>query len=643
MRWKLATLALIAVIVLLAVTTISIVEVARTRWSVASGPAGNPSLLPWLVALVGLGTTVVVNLLLRTALRRERHALTTVREKILERDRAEKRFRDAFETSPIGMAMLNLQGHFVKVNRAFSQITGHHSQALLQTAVLSITHPDDVAAERDAIAAMLHGARSSVTSEKRYLHADGRPVWVSVNTSLVRDAEGEPVELLQQIQDITERRRFEHKLQHMADHDSLTGLLNRRRFEEELDRHLANVRRLGPRGAVLMLDLDHFKYINDSLGHHAGDDLIATVARRLEAVLRETDVVARLGGDEFAVLLPGARVAEAEKVARKLLADLRSATVTLSGQRRRVSASLGIALIREETETADELMVNADMALYDAKEAGRDRVAVFADERQRRARMEARASWVERLEDALENDGFELYAQPVVDLQTGAAVHHELLLRMRAQDGDLVPPAAFLYIAERYGLIGDIDRWVVGRAIDLLAEQARPGRTRALEVNLSGLSLRDPRLLELIEERLRATAIAPGSLILEVSESAAVSNVMLARDFAKRVSELGCRFALDDFGAGYGSFSYLKHLPCDLVKIDGEFVRGCETNLTDQLVVQAVVQIARGLGKRTVGELVEQSSTVERLRSWGVDYAQGYHLGAPAPVESLVGSGVLVG
>jgi len=507
--------------------------------------------------------------------------------------------------------------------------------------VLSITHPDDLAAERDAIAAMLHGETSSVSSERRYLHAGGHPVWVSVNTSLVRDARGEPVELLQQIQDITERRRFEHKLQHMADRDSLTGLLNRRRFEEELDRHLANVRRFGPRGAILMLDLDHFKDVNDSLGHHAGDDLIAAVARRLESALRETDVVARLGGDEFAVLLPGASAADAEKVAGKLLADLRGATVTLSGQRRRVSASLGIALIREMAETADELMVNADMALYDAKDAGRNRVAVFADEGQRRARMEVRASWVERLEDALENDGFALYAQPIVDLRTGAAVHHELLIRMRAEDGDLIPPAAFLYIAERYGLIGDVDRWVVGRAIDLVDEHARAGRSLSREVNLSGFSLGDPRLLELIEERMRATAIDPASLIFEVSESAAVSNVMVARDFAKRISKLGCRFALDDFGAGYGSFSYLKHLPCDLVKIDGEFVRGCETNLTDQLVVQAVVQIARGLGKRTVAELVEQGSTLDRLRSWGVDYAQGYHLGAPAPVESLLGIEVL--
>jgi len=643
MRLVWATLARAAVVVLLATTAIAtFVEVAGREWTVtAGGPAGGLSLLPWLVALGGLATALLVNLVLRGALRRERFALAKVREKIVERDRAEVRFRDAFATSPIGMAMVDLEGRFVKVNRAFCQITGYHSEALLHAAVLSITHPDDVPAQREAVAATLGGKTSAVSSEMRYLHAGGRSVWVSVNTSLVRDGQGEPVELLQQIQDITERRRFEHKLQHMADHDSLTGLLNRRRFEEELDRHLAGVGRFGPRGAILMLDLDNFKDVNDSLGHHAGDELIATVAGRLQSVLRETDVVARLGGDEFAVLLPGARAAEAEKVAGKLLDDLRGATVELSGQRRRVSASLGIALIRGTGESADELMVNADMALYDAKGAGRDRVTVFADESQRRARMEARASWVERLEHALEHDGFALYAQPIVDLRTGAAVHHELLLRMRAEDGDLIPPAAFLHIAERYGLIGEVDRWVVGRAIDLVDEHAHAGRALSFEVNLSGLSLADPLLLELIEDRVRETEIDPASLIFEVSESAAVSNVMVARDFARRISELGCRFALDDFGAGYGSFSYLKHLPCDLVKIDGEFIRGCETNLTDQLVVKAVVEIARGLGKRTVAELVEQGSTLQRLRSWGVDYAQGYHLGAPAPVESLLGVEVL--
>ncbi len=419
------------------------VEVAGRRWTVtAGGPAGGVSLLPWLVALGGLGTAVLVTLVLHGALRRERAALAKVREKIIERDRAEERLRDAFATSPIGMAMLDLQGRFVKVNRAFGQITGYHSRALLETAVLGITHPDDVAAQRDAVAAMLGGKTSAVSSEMRYLHAGGRSVWVSINTSLVRDARGEPVELLQQIQDITERRRFEHKLQHMADHDSLTGLLNRRRFEEELDRHLAGAGRFGPRGAILMLDLDNFKDVNDSLGHPAGDELIATVAGRLRGVLRETDVVARLGGDEFAVLLPGARAAEAEKVAGKLLDDLRGATVELSGQRRRVSASLGIALIRGTGESADELMVNADMALYDAKGAGRDRVTAFAYEGQRRARMEARASGVERLEHALEHDGFALYAQPIVDLRTGAAVHHELLLRMRAEDGDLIQPSS---------------------------------------------------------------------------------------------------------------------------------------------------------------------------------------------------------
>ncbi len=247
--------------------------------------------------------------------------------------------------------------------------------------------------------------------------------------------------------------------------------------------------------------------------------------------------------------------------------------------------------------------------------------------------MRARVSWVERIQGALENDGFVLYAQPIVDLRTSLVTRHELLLRMRAEDGDLIPPGAFLYVAERYGLVNEIDRWVVRRAIGLIRKARKAGRELRLEVNISGLSLGDEELLGLIERELADGEINPGNLIFEVTETAAVSNIVAAREFAERVCALGCRFALDDFGAGFGSFYYLKHLPFDYLKIDGEFVTNALTNRPDQLIIEAVIGIAKGLGKETIAEFAGDRRTLRYLQKEGVDMAQGHHIGRPVPIE----------
>jgi diguanylate cyclase (GGDEF)-like protein/PAS domain S-box-containing protein len=601
---------------------------------------GHDGVLPLVIGLGGAGLTIVLGLLLAAAGRRERSALAKMRERMDERDsaeaalrEAEARFRGAFDGAPIGVAIVDLDGRVAEVNAAFSRLTGYPADQLLGTSFGSITHPDDREISYDRFQQLLRGGRT-ISFDQRYLHAAGHTIWASVHSRLVRRVDGRPLHLITMIEDVTDRREFEHKLRYMADHDPLTGLLNRRRFEDEVDRQVAHSQRYGGGGAVLMLDLDHFKYTNDSLGHRAGDELIVAVAKVLRGALRETDTLARLGGDEFAVLLPRAAEDEARHVGEKLLAALRGEAVAFGLRKRRLTASMGIALIDGSGDdlTADDLLVSADLALYDAKEASRDGLRVFANEEQREARMRARVTWVERIQSALENDGFVLYAQPIVDLRTRFVTRHELLLRMRAEDGDLIPPGAFLYVAERYGLVNEIDRWVVRRAIGLIRQAQGAGRELRLEVNISGLSLGDEELLSLIERELADGDINPGNLIFEVTETAAVSNIVAAREFAERVCALGCRFALDDFGAGYGSFYYLKHLPFDYVKIDGEFVRNCVDSETDQLVVQAVVQIARGLGKQTIAEFVEDEATIEVLERFGVDYAQGYHVGRPAPL-----------
>ena len=279
------------------------------------------------------------------------------------------------------------------------------------------------------------------------------------------------------------------------------------------------------------------------------------------------------------------------------------------------------------------MLVNADLAMYDAKNAGRDRAELHTDGEHDASVMKGRMTWAQRIGGALQHDGFTLMAQPIVDLATGLPSQYELLLRMRDEGGDLVSPGAFLHIAERLGMVQEIDRWVTEQEISLLAERRARGEALTLEVNLSGLSIGDPKLLELISRELERTNVPPHDLIFEVTETAAVINMARAGQFVRDFTRLGCRFALDDFGAGYGSFYYLKHLPFDFLKIDGEFVKGCRTSETDRLLIKAAVDIAAGMGKRTIAEFVGDDETTHLLSRLGVDYGQGFHLGRPAPLD----------
>ena len=555
---------------------------------------------------------------------------------VTARQRAEERFQRAFEAAPIGMALMSLEGHFLRVNLALCAITGYDAEALEATSDEAITHPDDFACSPRGRWESADEAGANFECDKRYITAAGHTVSVQMHVAVVRDAEGRPDHLLAQVQDVTERKRFEEQLQYMADHDPLTGLLNRRCFELEVGRHLAQVARYGVSGALLVLDIDHFKTINDSLGHNAGDELIIGVAGVLLERLRRTDAVARLGGDEFAVLLPMADEHEAKALGQSLLDDVRERTAQLDGERRRaVTMSLGVALFDGAAVTPEDMIVNADLAMYDAKEAGRDRLAMYATAEHRHSRAKARLTWVDRMDRALKEDGYLLEAQPIRDLACGEISQYELLIRMRGHDGDVIPPAAFLYVAERFGMIGGIDAWVAGQAIDLIAEHNAAGRDLRLEVNLSARSLGDPKLLAAIEDRLRFTGVDPSGLIFEITETAAVASFAQARAFADRLRELGCGFALDDFGAGFGSFYYLKHLPFDYLKIDGEFVANCTRNVTDRLVIQAVVDIARGMGKKTIAEFVTDEGTQRVVERLGVDHAQGDFVGAAGPLAAL--------
>jgi EAL domain-containing protein (putative c-di-GMP-specific phosphodiesterase class I) len=313
---------------------------------------------------------------------------------------------------------------------------------------------------------------------------------------------------------------------------------------------------------------------------------------------------------------------------------VRRQALVAGGQRLRITTSVGLALFDGSAAEGEDLLADADLAMYEAKESGRDRYAVYTQERQ--AHAQARFTWAERIRRALERDLFVLHAQPILNVAEGRVSQYELLLRMQDGVGGLPRPGAFLPTAERFGLITEIDRWVVKNAINLIASHRAAGNSLRLEVNLSAKSLGDDQLPQLIEHELAATSIDPASLILEITETAAISNMEEARDFAERLVALGCRFALDDFGAGFGSFFYLKYLPIDLLKIDGDFIHSLASSVTDQLVVKAIVSIAHGLGVKTVAEFVGDDDTLDLLRSYGVDYAQGFHVGRPRPASELL-------
>ncbi len=575
-----------------------------------------------------------------------------LREEISRRERLEKvareverglrevreRFESAFDNAPIGMALIAMDGRWLQVNDALCRITGHTGEALKATTLRAMTHPDDLDLDAEQLQRLLAGQIPSYQVEKRYRHALGHHVWVLVTTSIVRDEDRVPLYVVTQVQDVSERKELARRLEYFVDHDFLTGLFNRRHFEQELAKETERVARYGSPGAVLVIDLDNFKDVNDSFGHKAGDDLLKGVAGLLRQRLRNTDTVARIGGDEFAVLLPQTDSQHAQELADEVVKALGRQMAVLADQSIRITASIGVTMFDGLTDT--EVLAYADLAMYEAKETGRNRVAMYRPIGVKKERGSTRLVEAERIRHALEDDRLVLYCQPIFDLATNEICQYELLLRLpEGTQGELLPPSGFLYAAERFGLIQAIDGWVVRKAIALIAEHARAGLKLVLNVNLSGKSIGDRKLAVLIEEALAETGIDPTQLNFELTETAAIANVEEARAFASRLRGRGCQFALDDFGAGFGSFYYLKNFPFDFLKIDGDFIRGLATSPMDQLVVEAIVSIARGMGKKTVAEFVADEETTCLLRTIGVDYAQGHHFGMPRPVSDVLQTG----
>ena len=584
----------------------------------------------WRRAVILVALTVVLGRVVQrivTRLERETRAARTATEQ------SERLFLDA----PHGVAVLDTMGRIQFVNAALCGLVGLPPDELEGTWLTDLSPPGD-ASIANHLARIHEDVSRSSASDCVVRDYRGQDIHVALSSRLLRrQGSEEPDIVLVNVVDVSERRRYQDRLAHLVDHDVLTGLANRRRFDTELQRHLERCRRYGQSGAVLLLDLDNFKQVNDSLGHNAGDQLLVTIGGILRRSVRDTDVVARLGGDEFALLLTDGDQAGAERVGRDVVDRVRELAATLDGVRRRVTASVGAVTFQAASEHATDILALADMTMYDAKEAGRNQVAVLPEGDMRPPKFSARLQWQSRIEEAIEKDRFELHLQPIMSLAHDRITSAEVLLRLRDED-ELVPPSRFVYIAERTGLMPQVDAWVVEHSLAILARLREIDPTFELEVNLSGHSIGHPDIESTIRDSLERHAVDPSALILEITETAAVADVALARAFAERMTELGCAFALDDFGAGFGSFYYLKHLIFDYVKIDGEFVAHVHESQVDRTIMRSIVGIAHDLGKRTVAEFVSSPEILEVVRAEGVDFAQGFLIGRPVPEGEFIAS-----
>lgn len=435
---------------------------------------------------------------------------------------------------------------------------------------------------------------------------------------------------------LDQARKTEMELRYLADHDSLTGLLDRRRFRAELDTYVSFTGRYGGQGAVMIIDIDGLKAVNDRLGHHAGDNLIRHVAAIMRERVRATDIVARLSGDEFAVLMPQSDTAGALQLGEDLRAQVaENAAAGLDMEQ--ATISVGITMFGGERGIgAEAVLAAADQAMYRAKEDGRNQIALFQDPTEPQRQQLRRQTTSARIRDALTQDRLSLHTQPIRSLASGGIERYELLLRMTGENGELLPAASFIEAAERSGMVQELDRWVVAQALGLLTQREQDGNPVSLHVNLSGASVADLSVLEYIERQLDEGEADPSRCTFEITETAPVHNYEAAAGFADRITEFGCQVAIDDYGAGFGPFHYLKSIPFDLIKIDGSFIRDMPNSDADQLTVQAIVQIARGLGKTTIAEYVQDDVTAQMLREYGVDMAQGYHLGRPVDVAEAL-------
>lgn len=543
---------------------------------------------------------------------------------------SENRFRSAFDNADVGMALVNTNGQFLRVNHSCCRILGYRQQDLLKMSIQSITHPDDIGDDWNRVRRLISEEDMTYRAERRYLSPSGETIWVVLGVSVVRDAEGNPLYFVSQIQDDTARRLYEAQLAHQAFHDSLTKLPNRTLFQQRLEEEIARARRDEDYlFAVLFLDLDRFKAINDSLGHAAGDELLVAVGRRLKEATRNIDVVARFGGDEFAVLLAGVNSpAGVLHVADRILSAFHQ-PFALKGNEYVVNSSIGITLNLAEPCTPEALLQAADIALYRAKHAGRGCYEVY--DQQMGKQVKGYLYLENALHRAIEQDELQVLYQPIVDIDTEEILGFEALMRWQKNDGELLAPRQFIQVAEESGLIVPID-WTIMRKA---CQQVQHWRDRGLitnqwiSVNLSSRQFNMLNCVETVESILQETGLDPDYLRIEITESAIIHHPEMATKVISNLKQLGVKIALDDFGTGYSSLSYLHRFPVDTLKIDKTFVSQIAENSHSVEIIRSMILLSQALSIDTVAEGIETSEQKQLLQGLGCSYAQGFLLHQP--------------
>lgn len=532
------------------------------------------------------------------------------------------------------------RGRITFMNPAAERLTGSEaSQATgkLLEEIISLVDESD----RRLLADPVHQALTSgapVTLGRRALllsRSTGGERSIELSASPVRNEAKEVVGAALVLHDVTELRGLARQMSYQATHDALTGLVNRREFERRLEEAIDSGHRGDSQHVLCYLDLDRFKLVNDTSGHLAGDSMLREVAKLLRDAVRDSDTVARLGGDEFGMLLIGCPLEKARQIADDVCRSVGDYRFVWKDRIFNIGVSVGLVEISRESGTLEELMAAADTACYVAKKQGTGRVAVYSARDEALARHSGEIQWLQRLQGALRENRFQLYHQIIVPthgVDGGPAM--EVLIRLRDENGQELPPAEFMRAAERYRLMGLVDRWVVQTTFAALGRGAlvvQPDRSVA--INISGQTLGDLQFLEFVVECLDSTGVSPAQICFEITESAVVANLDHARRFIGVLHGMGCQFALDDFGSGVGSFSNLKNLPLDYLKIDGSFIRNLARDTVNQAMVTAMIKLARTLNFKVIAEQVEDSAALEAARRMGVDYLQGYAIGRPQPLQ----------
>jgi diguanylate cyclase (GGDEF)-like protein/PAS domain S-box-containing protein len=550
--------------------------------------------------------------------------------------------RITLESIGDGIITTNADGRVEFINPVAEQMTGWTYEEIHQRPFMEVIRLVDEetgnVVEDPVKRCLREGRFNGFNSRNLLIGKDGMRIAVQETVTPRMDEDGTVAGVVLAFRDVTEVRQLERYMAYHASHDDLTGLLNRREFENQLSNALRSARLEQKHHALLYMDLDQFKVVNDTCGHMGGDQLLKKLTSQLRALVRESDSLARLGGDEFGILLMGCDMQNAEKMANKVRHEVHDFRFPWEGQSFQIGVSVGVAGVTAQSGSLAEVLSAADAACYVAKETGRNRVHVYSTDDEALRAHQGQIQWVQKIRNALNEDRFCLYGQSIVSLKDITDLAQiEILLRMRESDGTIVSPAAFIPAAERFQLMPEIDRYVVGQILKFIRlSGGRLAEQTVFSINLSGQSLCEEGFMHYLADLIEGSGIHPGRFCFEVTETAAIANFRYASRLLAVLHSMGCRLSLDDFGNGLSSFSYLKNFHADFLKIDGSFVRNMAKDLKDYALVQAINNIGQMMSMKTIAEFVEDADIIAKLREIGVDYAQGYGIGRPRPLEEFL-------